>query len=214
MRTPPRLRLPRALAALIASALLVLGGALAAAPASAHDELVSTDPAAGAALAQLPEQLTLTFSGELLADEGATEVRVTDAAGTLLASGAPAVAGTVVTLPLDPAAAAGGAVTVLWRVVSSDGHPISGQLDFTVAAAAAPSPVQTPAPAATPTPPAAAETPLPSASADAAGDDMAVDAAATAAANILPVLIPVLLVVGVVAFVLVSRARRKAGQDR
>lgn len=142
-------RRPRLLASVVAAALLVLGGmvggALVAAPASAHDELVSTDPAAGATLDAAPAQLTLTFSGELLANPGATEVQITDAVGTSLASGAPAVAGTTVTQAVDAAAAsAGGAVTVLWRVVSSDGHPISGELDFTVAAAA-PAPTATPA---------------------------------------------------------------------
>ena len=133
--------------ALIAA--IALAGAsvfLVAAPASAHDELVSTDPAAGAAVDALPAQLTLTFSGELATDPGATELQVTDAAGTSLANGDPVVADTTVTQPL--AGAASGAITVLWKVVSSDGHPISGEYTFTVTAPA-PSPTPTPTPSAT-----------------------------------------------------------------
>ena len=80
------------------------GGLLVASPASAHDELVSSDPAADSSLDALPAQLTLTFSGELATDPGATELQVTDAAGTSLADGDRVVEGTVVTQPLTGAA--------------------------------------------------------------------------------------------------------------
>ena len=59
---------------------------------------------------------------------------MTDAAGTTLAVGAPAVADNVLTQPL--AGEASGVVTVLWKVVSSDGHPISGEFAFTVTGSA------------------------------------------------------------------------------
>ncbi len=71
--------LRRALTAAAAALLLAAGGLLVASPASAHDELVSTDPAADTSLDALPAQLTLTFSGELATDPGATELQVTDA---------------------------------------------------------------------------------------------------------------------------------------
>ncbi|GAA2016270.1 copper resistance CopC family protein [Microbacterium ulmi] len=118
-----------------ASVLLVAG------PASAHDELESTDPAAGATLDALPTQLTMTFSGELLSDEGATEVQVTDAAGASLTAGSPAVQANVVTQPL--AGSAEGAIRVLWKVVSGDGHPVSGEYSFTVNAPAPTEPAPT-----------------------------------------------------------------------
>ena len=70
---PPR-SLRRTIAAAAAALLLAAGGLLVASPASAHDELVSSDPAADAALEALPAQLTLTFSGELATDPGATEL--------------------------------------------------------------------------------------------------------------------------------------------
>jgi methionine-rich copper-binding protein CopC len=120
-----------AVAALAALALLV-----PAVPASAHDQLISTDPAADAVLEALPPKITLTFSAELLADGGGNVVEVTDSAGTALADGPTVVDGTTVTQAL--AGEASGPVTVLWRVVSSDGHPISGEFAFTVEGAATP----------------------------------------------------------------------------
>jgi methionine-rich copper-binding protein CopC len=113
--------------------------ALVAGPAFAHDELIGTDPAADSAVGALPASVTLTFSGVLLTGEGATEVVVTDAAGTDLTASAAAVDGVRVTQALTGPAS--GPVQVAWRVVSSDGHPISGQFSFTVGdAASVPSP--------------------------------------------------------------------------
>ncbi len=79
-------------------------------------------------------------------------IQVTDATGTPLTEGAPTVSGTVVTQAL--AGSASGAVTVVWRVVSSDGHPIDGTFSFTVPAAPTPTATVTPTttPSATPTP--------------------------------------------------------------
>lgn len=111
-----------------------------------------TDPPAGETLDALPPQLTLTFSGALLAEPGATHIEVVDAAGDPLTTDDPVVSSHIVTQTLDGAAT--GAVTVQWRVVSGDGHPISGEYSFTVAGTSPPTP-----PAATSTPsPAPAET--------------------------------------------------------
>jgi len=123
----------------------VLAGLLVAtiaSPAFAHDELLSTDPAAGAVLETMPETLTLTFSGVLLSGDGTTDVVVTDANGTDLTAGQPVLDGVRVTQPVGGAAS--GTITVAWRVVSSDGHPISGEFAFTVGDASTPA---TPAPA-------------------------------------------------------------------
>ncbi|KQZ83971.1 hypothetical protein ASD56_08035 [Microbacterium sp. Root166] len=133
----PATRSPR-LAALIAALLVAFAVLVApASPALAHDELIGSDPAAGAQLDALPAALTLTFSGAIATDAGASVVEVTDAAGTSLVDGEPSAQDNVLTQPL--AGEASGAVTVLWKVVSSDGHPISGQLSFTVTAEPAPS---------------------------------------------------------------------------
>ena len=203
--TSPRRSLVRLLTAAVAAALLSAGGFIVASPASAHDELVSSDPAADASLEALPAQLTLTFSAEIADDEGASEVQVTDAAGTVLTSGSPAVTDNVLTQPLQGAAS--GAVTVLWKVVSSDGHLISGEFAFTVTAPVAPTPAPTPtgSASATPTPTpddTVAVTPTPTPTTD--------ETASTSDA--LPWIIAAIVVLGVAAgviYLLVSRSRRR-----
>jgi len=178
-------------------------------PAAAHDELVSTDPAAGATLEALPSQITFTYSADILTDPGATVIEVSDASGASLADGAPTVSGTEVTQAL--AGAASGTVTVKWRVVSSDGHPIDGDFAFTVPASA-PTPTATATPTASASP-TAAESAAPSASSDAP----APPAENTSDASPLPwILLAVLLVIvaGVLVYVFASRAGRKtAGGD-
>ncbi|MBD7958071.1 copper resistance protein CopC [Microbacterium sp. Sa4CUA7] len=126
------LSLTRRLAAVAAAIGLGLAAVLVTAvPASAHDELLVSDPADGASVEALPEEITLTFSAFPLDEPGATIVEVTDATGTDLTSGDPIVDGTQVTQALEGAAT--GVVSVLWKVVSSDGHPIDGEFTFTVA---------------------------------------------------------------------------------
>lgn len=112
------------------AALLGLVLATIASPAFAHDELIGIEPAADAAVAAPPDELVLTFSGVLIDEPGATTVAVVDSSCASLASGDPVLDGTKLTQPLSPAA--DGVVTVQWRVVSSDGHPISGEYAFTV----------------------------------------------------------------------------------
>jgi len=101
-----------------------------ASPAFAHDELLGADPAPDAVVETLPASITLTFSGVLLGGDGTTEVAVTDAGGQSLTDGAPVLDGVRVTQSLTGEAS--GPVTVKWRVVSSDGHPISGDYSFAV----------------------------------------------------------------------------------
>lgn len=98
--------------------------------ARAHDELIGSDPEDGAALDAAPEAVTLTFSGPI-SDLGA-QVVLEDASGGALTEGEPRVDGTQVVQ--DLADLGTGDYTVLWRVTSSDGHPISGELSFTVTA--------------------------------------------------------------------------------
>lgn len=122
---------------LLVAAGLVLGLAAAssASPALAHDDLLASDPAADSTVAALPDELTLTYSGVLIDEAGANAISVTDAAGTELADGAPVLDGTTVTQVLSGESQ--GPITVRWRVVSSDGHPISGEYSFTAGDAAA-----------------------------------------------------------------------------
>jgi methionine-rich copper-binding protein CopC len=202
----PLPRLTRLPALLLALLLAMAGLLMAAAPASAHDQLVSTDPVADSTLDALPAELTLTYSADILAEPGATLVQVTDATGADIADGDPVVSGATVTQALTPGAT--GAVSVVWKVVSSDGHPIDGAFGFTVAAAEpAPTDAASPTPSDTPEPMMTTmASPSPTLTSAAPADDDA------DAPNLwwLLVVIVVLVVVAVVWFV-VARRRRSGG---
>ncbi|MER6506419.1 copper resistance protein CopC [Nonomuraea sp. NPDC001636] len=116
---------------------VAVGGAvlllLAAAPAAlAHDRLKSSSPADGAKLAQV-ESIELEFTSRMT-----LPTLVLDGpAGENLPLGKPRAQGVTVkaepAAPLEP-----GRYRLAWRVVSSDGHPIAGELRFTVTAPATP----------------------------------------------------------------------------
>lgn len=198
--------------ALIAGLVVALGiVAGAASPAHAHDALIGTDPAADSTVEALPAQLTLTFSAAIAGDAGASVVEVTDAAGTSLVDGAPSAVDNVLTQPLTGDAS--GLVTVLWKVVSSDGHPTSGEFSFTVAGAPAPTP--TPTRTTAPDPTGTAE-PEPTATSDETPTETATPAPAEPAdstfADVWPWAIGGLLLAGAAGAVLylaVSRTRRE-----
>ncbi|MBP3035190.1 copper resistance protein CopC [Arthrobacter sp. zg-ZUI100] len=120
--------------ALLFAALLFAGSgaALATAPAAlAHDELVSSTPAAGERLNAAPAELELTFSSALM-DLG-NQIQVLDADGRNWAESAPVLnrETLVQALPVDMP---DGEYSVRWRAVSSDGHPITGSYEFLVGA--------------------------------------------------------------------------------
>lgn len=197
----PRIRPAAAVLAALLLAVAAVWGA--ASPAAAHDELLSSDPAADAVVDALPDTLTLTFSGELLGGSDANEVQVTDAAGTVLSDGPAVIDGTTVTQSLTRDGA--GDIQVLWRVVSSDGHPISGEFAFTVAGSSGPTPSPSDSAATT----APIETATPSASAEPPPSET--PAAGEEAASPLPWIIGVAvlaLVVALVVYLLVVRPRR------
>ncbi|MCP2637157.1 copper resistance protein CopC [Microbacterium sp. HD4P20] len=196
--------------ALVATALLALIGVLVtASPAAAHDELLGSDPAADSTVDALPAELTLTFSGVIGAEDGASEVQVTDAEGTTLTDGTPTAQDNVLTQPLAAEGLGGeasGPITVLWKVVSSDGHPISGEFSFTVARDPSPDPTATSEPA--PAPTATAE-PSPTATPEATPSTAPVP---DEGSNVLPwviVGVVAVAVLGAVTYLLVSRSRRE-----
>lgn len=122
-----RARRTRALAAVGAAALTCTF----AAPAGAHDVLEGAEPSAGETLTEAPDELVLTYSDAV--QQVGNRISVADSAGEVVAEGEPTADGPVVTFDL-PEDLADGSYTTTWRVVSSDGHPISGTTDFTVAA--------------------------------------------------------------------------------
>ncbi|NRQ36760.1 copper resistance protein CopC [Nonomuraea sp. NN258] len=115
-------------------------------PAQAHNVLVGSDPDDGATLSSAPGRVTLVFDQPVR--KGYAQVGVTGADGSAWADGAAEVAAERVTVKLKPLPA-GGAYTVGYRILSADGHPVTGKLTFRLAAdttgAAAPSQQDTPA---------------------------------------------------------------------
>lgn len=145
-------RIRTAVAAAAVATIAALG---VAAPASAHDELVSSTPAADAQLTVAPTEVAMTFSNDLLSldENSGTAMTVVDESGKDWVGGEPVIAADTVTVPLTEGMPNGG-YTVTWQVVSSDGHPTSGEYSFSLAATAAsvePSATPTQAPTEPPT---------------------------------------------------------------
>ncbi|MEV7225612.1 copper resistance CopC family protein [Polymorphospora sp. NPDC051019] len=130
-RGPRRTVLARVLAALAATALAVIAtAALPAAPAWAHNQLTTAEPAPQSTLDTSPEQVVLEFVEPL--NPRYTAIVVTDAAGMTVSDGQPEITGNRGAVTFA-APLAGGAYTVAYRVVSLDGHPVQGSYPFTVA---------------------------------------------------------------------------------
>ena len=175
---------------------------ISAAPASAHASLVRATPADGATLTSAPSQVVLQFD-DPISTSFATLV-VTGPDGHDVTTGKPSVSGSTLTGDLEGGLPPG-AYRTAFRVVSDDGHPVTGQLRFTLRlpATAAPS-ASTPAgpgsSAAPPSPTAAAPTPAagPSVvpgSAPAASAGSTAEGPSWFAANLLPLSGVLLLVV-------------------
>lgn len=120
------------LAVVVAFTTVLLSAALfSAAPAFAHDAAESTSPANGSTVASVPDSVSITFNNRPLLL--GSQIRVNDASGQNWADGSVEIVDTVVSQKLRPGAPAG-TFTVVWRVVSSDSHPIEGTFTFTAQA--------------------------------------------------------------------------------
>lgn len=97
--------------------------------ASAHDSLISSSPEEQQRLETAPTEVSLRFTAEVLPIGAA--VIVSDAADRDWVSGEVVLVGDTVTAPLAAGMPDAG-YELRWRVVSSDGHPISGLIPFTV----------------------------------------------------------------------------------
>jgi copper transport protein len=125
----------RATAALAGVLFGLLGVLLAASPASAHAELVSSDPASDTIVAAAPATVTLTFSESVQLVPGRIQVLAPD--NSRADEGRPTVDGATVTIPLRTGGGRG-TYLVSYRVVSADSHPIGGTITYSVGAASAP----------------------------------------------------------------------------
>jgi methionine-rich copper-binding protein CopC len=117
-----------AILALVCGYALVVG----AGPAHAHDVLVSAQPAPGSTVTTAPDQVRLVFDDPV--ESGFTDVEVVGPGSTYWAAGPPTIEGKTVSAPLDPLGPRG-TYTVRYQIVSDDGHPVTGQMAFTLATA-------------------------------------------------------------------------------
>ncbi|MGC5225096.1 copper resistance CopC family protein [Micromonospora sp. DT81.3] len=205
MASPIRGPLRSALAVGFAVALITA----VASPAAAHDDLVSSTPTGGATVTEPPKSVSLTFSGDILDGAGGVVIEVTDAAGAVISEGDAEIDGVTVTQAVAPGLPAGD-YTVTWRVVSSDGHPISSDLHFSVTEAAAGSaPGPTPSATATTTP---TSTPSPSSTGDTAGG---YGGEATGGGAMLPValLTGIVIVLAVAVVAVLGLRQKRLAQD-
>ncbi len=115
---------------------------------AAHTELLLSDPADAARLDAVPTEVLMTFSEDLLPDT--VKVSIADGNGMVIRVLDLIVDGAYVTVSW-PAGLTGPDYTVNYRVVSQDGHPVSGSVSFT-AGQAPPSAAPAPAVSASPAP--------------------------------------------------------------
>ncbi|MBK8468917.1 MAG: copper resistance protein CopC [Candidatus Phosphoribacter sp.] len=99
----------------------------AVAPVPAHSELSAVVPADGSVLDRGPRQISLTFNEDI--NPRFAQLALTRS-GVIVTLGSPTVTGKTLAATLaDPGP---GSYRIAFRVVSADGHPISGETKFSV----------------------------------------------------------------------------------
>jgi len=169
--------------------------------AMAHTEEVSADPPADSLVIDMPAQVILTFDEPLL-DAGAALV-VTSAGGTVVSQDPPMIDGPTIRVNLG--AGQPGRYQVAYRVVSGDGHPVTGSYAFEVAGTA---PSSSSAPSAVDPPPSSAPTSSSSPPIGIADAVNAEDQAGSGSVPVLASLAAALAVVATITVVLLLRRRR------
>lgn len=171
-------------------------------PAAAHNELKSSNPAAGAMVDTPPEQIVLTFSEDLI--PGQTTITVTGPDGANAVAAQPLLTGPVATVPVTAAHA--GVYTVAYKVVADDGDTTDTKFTFTLALTNAPPPPTTVTTTATTTtvPPSSATTSAPAPTNTAAADS---------GTTWWPWLVVALAVILIAALAVILLRRRKASSS-
>lgn len=113
---------------LIAATAVIACPVVAAAPASAHAALISTDPGDGVRLKAAPTKVTLEFNENVASP---AYVVITAPDGARVKTGTINVLDKTVTATLEPADIKG-RYSMSYRVVSDDGHPVEGSTTFEV----------------------------------------------------------------------------------
>ena len=115
--------------------LAALAGAtalIASSPAWAHAHLVSSNPAANAAVAAAPKVITLTFNEKLVPAFSKFELTMPEHGGmkvpvkTTVSKDGKSITGT------PESALTKGAYKIVWSAASADGHKMNGEVAFKV----------------------------------------------------------------------------------
>lgn len=119
--------------ALLAAAALATAPVLGLTPAAqAHNYLASSNPTADSVITEVPEVFSVTTNSALLDLSGTGNgfaIQVTDAAGLYYGDGCAVV--DAATLSSGATLGAAGAYTLIWQLISEDGHTVSGEFGFT-----------------------------------------------------------------------------------
>ena len=130
------------LARISAAALLGLGlVTLTAIPSQAHSQLVSSSPANGAALTDPPSEIVFTFDENLLPD--LDTISINNDQGVNVTSQQVEPVGNTLSMPWTVTIEAG-TYQVAYRIVSGDGHPVTGAISFTFGTSRSPLASQAP----------------------------------------------------------------------
>ncbi len=113
---------------------LILGisffSVLAISPVFAHTELVSVEPSTDQVMLTLPSEVKLTFGESVLAE--GTFASITTATGSVKTTVRVEAANVYVAIPAD---LVGPDVTISWKTVAADGHPLDGETIYKLAEA-------------------------------------------------------------------------------
>jgi methionine-rich copper-binding protein CopC len=100
----------------------------------AHSYMVSSTPKNGSTVTALPATLALIFNENLLVVKAKkpNAISITHRTGVRIRQGVVSVTKNVLTVPIASSQEIHGRITVSYRVVSADGHPVNGSFFFTV----------------------------------------------------------------------------------
>jgi methionine-rich copper-binding protein CopC len=115
--------------ALSAVAVVVLTLVTSVAPASAHAQLLISNPAISATLTKVPSAVTLVFDDDLIDLEGGNQIVVLNAAKKHVEQGTTKLAGATLSVGVKTGLPTG-KYQVLYKVISNDGHPVTGTYFF------------------------------------------------------------------------------------
>ena len=222
-RTRTLVDVRRNIALAVTTAIVFVLSVAIAPTASAHADLQVSTPEDGESLEIAPEEVRLTFREELF--EELVEISILDAAADLYSTievEQTPPPGTDVIFPW-PTQAPPGEYSIAYRVVSADGHPVTGTISFSYAATApepstpepstpepAPSDSTPSAESSTPATSPAASSPIAPAPSSSSATESSTSSSTDSSSGTPLVILSVVLLLGVIATsAIIVRARRR-----